>query len=169
MKKFKKKNALTPPPSHQNDIHWRNSLVIDEHTQRVVQIFQNLPGFQALSTSKPKNYTGPKSPDLNSEWSANMIRHIGIYTSSKGFPSGSVGKSACKAGGTGDVGLISRSGRSLQESMATHSSILARRIPWTEEPGGLQSIGSQKVGQDKWLSMHAHTSSKQAPISPHTS
>ena len=31
----------------------------------------------------------------------------------------------------------------LEKSMATHSSILAWRIPWTEEPGGLQSIGSQ--------------------------
>ena len=33
----------------------------------------------------------------------------------------------------------------LEESMATHSSTLAWRIPWTEEPGGLQSMGSQKV------------------------
>ena len=33
----------------------------------------------------------------------------------------------------------------LEESMAPHSSILAWRIPWTEEPGGLESIGSQKV------------------------
>ena len=33
-----------------------------------------------------------------------------------------------------------------EEGMATHSSILAWRIPWTEEPGGLQSIGSQRVG-----------------------
>ena len=32
--------------------------------------------------------------------------------------------------------------------MATHSSILAGEIPWTEEPGGLQSMGSQKVGRD---------------------
>ena len=32
--------------------------------------------------------------------------------------------------------------------MATHSSILAWRIPWTEEPGGLQSIGSQRVGHN---------------------
>jgi len=36
----------------------------------------------------------------------------------------------------------------LDEDMATHSSILAWRIPWTEEPGGLQSMGSQKVRQD---------------------
>ena len=33
----------------------------------------------------------------------------------------------------------------LEEGMATHSSILAWRIPWTEEPEGLQSIGSQRV------------------------
>ena len=32
--------------------------------------------------------------------------------------------------------------------MATHSNIFARRIPWTEEPGGLQTMGSQRVGHD---------------------
>ena len=36
----------------------------------------------------------------------------------------------------------------LGKEMATHSSILAWRIPWTEEPGGLQSIGLQRVGHD---------------------
>ena len=36
----------------------------------------------------------------------------------------------------------------LEKEMATHSSILAWRIPWTEEPGGLQSIGLQRVGHD---------------------
>ena len=36
----------------------------------------------------------------------------------------------------------------LEKGMATHSSILAWRIPWTEEPGGLQSKGSQRVGHD---------------------
>ena len=35
----------------------------------------------------------------------------------------------------------------LAEDMATHSSILAWSIPWTEEPGGLQSLGSKRVGQ----------------------
>ena len=42
----------------------------------------------------------------------------------------------------------------LEEEMATHSSILAWRIPWTEEPGGLQSMGSQRT-RLKQLSMHA--------------
>ena len=37
---------------------------------------------------------------------------------------------------------------SLEKGMATHSSILAWRIPWTEEPAGLQSTGLQRVGHD---------------------
>ena len=36
----------------------------------------------------------------------------------------------------------------LKKEMATHSSILAWKIPWTEEPGGLQSMGSQRIGHN---------------------
>ena len=36
----------------------------------------------------------------------------------------------------------------LEEGMATHASLLAWRIPWTQEPGGVQSMGSQSVGHD---------------------
>ena len=36
----------------------------------------------------------------------------------------------------------------LEMGMATHSNILAWRIPWTEEPGSLQSVGSQRIGHD---------------------
>ena len=43
---------------------------------------------------------------------------------------------------------------SLEKDMATHSSILAWRIPWTEEPGGLQSTGLQRVGHDRATSLH---------------
>ena len=61
---------------------------------------------------------------------------------------GSEGKVfACNVG---DLGLIPGSGRSLEKEMATHSSIFAWRIPWTEEPGGLQSMGSQRVRHD-WV------------------
>ena len=45
----------------------------------------------------------------------------------------------------GDVGSIPGQEDPLEEGMATHASILAWRIPWTEEPGGLQSMGSQRV------------------------
>ena len=47
----------------------------------------------------------------------------------------------------------------LEEEMATHSSILTLRIPWTEEPGRLQSMESQRVGHD-WIDLahkHAYT------------
>ena len=54
------------------------------------------------------------------------------------------------AGNIGIAGLISGLGRSLEEGTATHSRILAWRIPWTEEPGGLQSMGLQRVGGE-WI------------------
>ena len=44
----------------------------------------------------------------------------------------------------------------LQQEMATHSSIPARRILWTEEPGGLQSMGLQRVGCD-WATERSRT------------
>ena len=52
------------------------------------------------------------------------------------------------AGDSRDVGLIPGLEDPLEEEMATHSSILAWRITGTEEPGGLQSMGSQTFGHD---------------------
>ena len=59
-----------------------------------------------------------------------------------GFLGGSVVKNP--PANAGDMGSIPGSGRSLGEGNGTHSSILAWEIPWIEEPGGLQSMGSQK-------------------------
>ena len=64
----------------------------------------------------------------------------------EGFPGGSDGKES-----TCDVGdRIQSLGREdpLEEEMATHSSILAWKTPWTEEPGELQSIGLKRVRHD---------------------
>ena len=55
----------------------------------------------------------------------------------------------------GDLGLIPGSGRSLEKEMETHSSILAWSIPWTEQPGRLHSMGSQRIRHD-WATEHAH-------------
>ena len=52
------------------------------------------------------------------------------------------------AGDARDLGSIPEWGRSPEEDMVTHSSILAWRVPWTEEPGGLHSLRSQRVGHD---------------------
>ena len=49
---------------------------------------------------------------------------------------------------TRDVGYLLVKNNREEKEMATHSSILAWRIPWTEEPGGLQSTGSQRAGYD---------------------
>ena len=48
----------------------------------------------------------------------------------------------------GDAGSTTGWEDPLEEEMAVHSSILAWRISWTEEPGGLQSMGTQRVGHD---------------------
>ena len=62
------------------------------------------------------------------------------------IPGGSEDKeSACNAG---DWGLILGSEYPLEKGMATQSNILVWRIPWTEEPGRLQSMGSQRVRHD---------------------
>ena len=47
-------------------------------------------------------------------------------------------------------------GGSMEKEMATHSSTLAWKIPWTEEPGRLQSMGSQRAGHDLVTSLHFH-------------
>ena len=52
------------------------------------------------------------------------------------------------AGDTRDMGSILEWEDPLQKGMATHSSILAWEIPWTEEPGELQSMGLKTVGHD---------------------
>ena len=63
-----------------------------------------------------------------------------------GFPSGSVVKNPPAMQETQVQSLAQEV--PMEEGMATHSRILAWRIPWTEEPGGLHSIGSQRVGHD---------------------
>ena len=74
---------------------------------------------------------------------------MSITIDTMGFPGGSVVKNLpANAGDARDSNSIPGSGRFLGEEMATHSSILAWEIPWTEEPSRLQSMGSQRVGCD---------------------
>ena len=59
-----------------------------------------------------------------------------------------VKSSLANTGGVRNMGSIPGSGRAPEEEMATHCSILARRIPWTEESGVLQSMGLQSVAHN---------------------
>ena len=72
-----------------------------------------------------------------------------------GFPDGSAGKeSTCSVGDLGQEDP-------LEKGMATHSSILAWRIPWTEEPGELQSMGSQGDWATKHSAAHVDVGASQ--------
>ena len=66
-----------------------------------------------------------------------------------GFPDDATIKSPHNnAGDLRDQSLFLGQEDPLEDGMATHSSILAWRVPWTEKPGGLQSMGSQRVRHD---------------------
>ena len=66
-----------------------------------------------------------------------------------GLPGGSAVKNLpASEGDLRDAGSVSGTGRSPGEGNASHSSILAKRIPWIEEPGRLQSTGLQRVKHD---------------------
>ena len=85
---------------------------------------------------------------------SSLIIQISLPFPNKRLPVSSDSKeSACNAG---DTGLIHGSDP-LEKGMATHSSILAWEIPWTEKPGGLKSMGLQGVGHDGATNTHAHT------------
>ena len=79
----------------------------------------------------------------------------------RGFPGGTRGKeSACQCRRHKETWVWSLGWEDLLEKeVTTHSSIPAWRIPWTEEPGGLQFMGSQRVGHDwsDWASKYIHS------------
>ena len=89
-------------------------------------------------------------------WIRNAIEHIGFYQTYHhiDFPGGSVVKNLpamqeTRVGSLGQEVL-------LEKEAATHSSILAWEIPWTEEPGGLQSMGSQESDMTQRLNHYHH-------------
>ena len=74
-----------------------------------------------------------------------MERGVSVLTNMDEFHAGKHNPGGSDGEQSGD--LVQSLGREnpLEKGIATHSSILAWRIPWTEEPGGLQSMGSQRV------------------------
>ena len=74
------------------------------------------------------------------------MSHLDSDLTFKGLPGGSGGKESARS--ARDWSSIPGSGRCPGEGIATHSSVPASEIPWAEEPGGLQSIGSQRVRHD---------------------
>jgi len=90
-------------------------------------------------------------PTISSSVYLSIYLYICIYPYLIGLPGGSVVKNLSAMQETQEAWIQSL-GRE-----ATHSSILAWRIPWTEDPEGLQSIGSQRVGHDWSDGAHTHS------------
>ena len=90
----------------------------------------------------------------------NNILNFILYLTAKlhvCFPGGSDGKES--VWNAGDLGWIPAQEVPLEKEIATHSSILAWEISWTEEPGRLQSMGSQRVGHN-WATNTFHITMK---------
>ena len=86
------------------------------------------------------------------------------HRTTENFPAGSSGReTACQCRRPKKDRFLGQEDP-LEEGIASHSSIPAWRIPWTEEPGRLQSMGSQTVGHD-WRSLAQHTENKKDSVS----
>ena len=105
---------------------------------------------------KAKSYCLEDDSDIKSCWTIIWTVLWDEYPSLWGFPGSSAMKKSASAA---DAGLTPGSGRSLEKEMVTQSSILVWETPWTEEPCGLQSIESQRVGHN-WVTKHHTHSSK---------
>ena len=99
-----------------------------------------------ISLLSKRTQESSPAPQFESNNSSALNLLYGPTLTSVGFPGGLAVKNL-PAMQEMWVGSLSRED-SLEEKMATHSNILAWRIPWTEEPGGLQFMGSQRVGHD---------------------
>ena len=121
-----------------------------KHTQRGIAHHVPLSGSHLLSSSLKVVTTMNLVVFHHACW---LFLQLNIFIGNNillwGFPRGSDGKeSACSAR---DLGLIPGWEWSLEKGMMTHSSIHAWRIPWTEKPGGLQSMRLQRVRYDRLI------------------
>ena len=113
-------------------------------------MYTSLPSPMSLPTPHPNSLLLGHHRALSQLAGLSSIFPLGttlwkVNTLGKGFPGGSLVKNPpANAGDVGDTKSLGQEDP-LEEGMATHSSILAWEIPWTKEPGRLQSIGSQTV------------------------
>ena len=125
----------------------------------------------SLEMTRKKRQKGWEKSAYRFVWSmCCVIRHMqipskrgpkfGLALMNPHFPGSSVVKNL--PANTGDTSSVPGQEDRLEEGMETHSSILAWRIPWTEDPGGLQSTGSQS-----WTRLSSHTCAYTQPRQSH--
>ena len=101
------------------------------------RLFKNFPQFVVIHTVKGFSVVNEAQVDVFYTY---ICRASQVALVIKNLPA--------NTGDMRDVGSVLGFAKSPQEGMATHSSVLAWKIPWTEEPGWLQSMGSQRVRHD---------------------
>ena len=115
---------------------WVRSLDQEDHLEKGVATCSSILAWRIPWTEESSGLQAMGSHRVRLYWVTN--------THFQGFPGGTVIRKS--AGNVGDLGLIPGREDPLEKSVATHWSIRAWRIPCTEEPTGLQSIGSQRAG-----------------------
>ena len=150
----------SPSKQSQHLHRQRTSSYMYGHNQKIGVHFRSSSSEHYI----PRVLQGPLSPQFSncfhlgrSAYSKMLRRYVYNLMNTWGFPGGASGKESAW-----DTGSVSGREDPLEEETTTHSSILAWEIPWTEEPSGLQSMGSQRVTHD-WVSTrvgaHTHTQS----------
>ena len=143
-----------------NDTHKLKNHILDRWPLRFFFFFWNAhwsPSFRTHTHTENKQNINATACLVNRLKS--RINYLDVFIkhvldTEMGFPGITVVKHPpTNAGDARDVGSIPGSGRSPGEGNATYSSILAWKIPWSEEPGGPESMGSQRVGHN-WTSKH---------------
>ena len=134
--------------TQRNPAQWKTRTA---HTSNMYGFFTHFQIILLLSFHKNSRVAALSKCTSTCVWSLTMRGAIFIILimSLLGLPQWLSGKeSACNAGATGNAGLIPGFEDPLEEGMAIHSGILAWRIPWPEEEGGLQSMELQRVRHD---------------------
>ena len=112
-------------------------------------LYSPLLGFIPVHGIKWTNWDANCSPSLRPRWPTRMPPGLRYFCY---LSSGHLAWPSSKW-----IGITLGPGDALEEKMATHSSILAWEIPWTGEPGGLQSMGSQRVGRNWAIEVDHHS------------
>ena len=136
--------------THQNDLHQGISFRLwagrDRSEKALALIFCDSVMRNRLLQNPVPTICVSRSDPAHTHIPPSVSPHFYKGASQVALPSGK--DLPANAGDIRDTGSILGSGRSLEEGMATHSNIPAWRMPWAEEPGGLQSMGSQRGRHD---------------------
>ena len=128
------------------------SLGWEDPLEEGMATYSSILAWIILWTEEPGRLQSMGSQRVRQDWVTKF--HFYFSNIARCFSGGSVVKNLPAVQETQEMWVLSLGWEDLWEEMATHFSILAWKIPWTEETGGLQSMGLQRVGQDLATKQH---------------